>query len=287
MALISSIIALLMWSITALFLTFCTNVPPFQASAVMFLIAVLSILTGQKLLGHDIKSNWLLPWRSYIFPTFGIIGYMILLLIGFANAPTFIANSLNYLWPILMFVFAVILTRSPLKPNQIISILLGLIGTIILFSKDLSDIQSNSYNLLIGSTASLLAAILWAFYSVQSKKSDFPTGGIAPVFAIGSVICLVVTLIFEDFYLPNTTEILFLFLLGITRTSFLFWNYGIKNGSLTQTASLSYFVPTLSMLILVMCGFKASSIEIAIAAGLITIASILGNIDNIFKKNAS
>ena len=235
MPLISSIIALLMWSITALFLTFCTEIPPFQASAWIFLIAVISILFGQNLLGHDIQSNWKLPWKLYIFPTAGIIGYMVLLFIGFANAPIFIANSLNYLWPILMFSFALILTKNPLKFNQIFAVILGLIGTLILFSKDIFYPDEVGTDFILGATASLIAAILWAFYSVQSKKSDFPTGGIAPVFAIGFLICAVLSFVYEGFYTPNTQEFIFLSLLGITRTSFLFWNYGLKNGSLHKS----------------------------------------------------
>lgn len=285
MPLISSIIALLMWSVTALFLTFCTDIPPFQASAWMFFIAVVSITFGQKLLGHDIKSNWCLPWRSYVFPTFGIVGYMVLLFIGFANAPVFVANSLNYLWPILMFVFALILTKERLKFNQTVAVTLGLIGTLVLFSKDVFFLYNVEETFIIGTITSLLAAVLWAFYSVQSKKSDFPTGGIAPVFAIGFVIFALASVLYEEIYSPNTQEFIFLSLLGLTRTSFLFWNYGIKNGSITQIACLSYFVPTLSMLTLIVAGFKSFSIEVTIAAFLITAASLVGNSHHIFKKS--
>ena len=216
--------------------------------------------------------------------------YMILFYLAVGEAQTrkeaIIVGIINYLWPGLIFLFAVIILKN--KANYfllLIGILLCAIGTLIAFFQinqlsfsefmDLLSINVLPYILIF------IASISWAIYSNMTRKFQIETNEIyiAIFFFVSSFGVLLLILIKGQLpYLALNSKNIFEFIYLIifpSSLAYLFWDISMKSGKKNLVVSFSFFIPLISTLI--SSYYLNVNIEISfwIAAALIVIGAVL------------
>ncbi len=273
--------ALFVWSFFGVLYLFVRELPTFETLFLVFLIGYISFTSLQLLRRENIRSYWNQPWSYYIFWQLGAGLYTIIVYSAFKYAPVFEASILNYLWPILIVVFASLIYKEPLSLNRLLGLICGFAGMVAVVMP--AHGEELFANFSIGHVLAVLGAIVWALYSVLTRNRNYPQGFQAPMFLILSVVCLVIHFAFEDTVIPSPKEWVFLFLLGSLRVSYVFWDYGMKKGNVILLTSLSYFLPLISSVFLIMAGEKPTHPLIALGAALIVFGCLVVNGEKLVK----
>lgn len=278
---LSGILAILIWSLTATFVFFTGEVPPLLMTFIVFLIGSITLTLGQYVRKEKISTYWTQPLNDYIFLVIGIGFYTSLVFLSFKLVPIFEANALNYLWPILLVLFYGLSNKNNLQWNTIIGIILGFFGVLALFWPQ--DGQTFFSKLEWGHILAICAALLWATYSVLSRKRKYPVGSMAPALFYSSILCLGFHLKLEETIWPQGWEWTFIIILGVTRISYSFWDYGMKHGNVILLSSLSYFIPLISLSALTVIGAGPENASIGLGAIFIVTGCFVANSDKILK----
>src|SRR5947207_9387348 len=158
--------AILMWSLLAVLTVATGKIPAFQLAAMTFAIgAVVGFLTWIR--RPDAISALRQPPVAWVVGVGGLFGYHALYFLALRFAPPAEAGLLNYLWPLLIVLFSALLPGERLAAHHIIGALLGLAGTVLLFTGNSSGFAPGQ---IPGLTAAFVAAFVWATYSVMSRK---------------------------------------------------------------------------------------------------------------------
>jgi drug/metabolite transporter (DMT)-like permease len=267
--------AVALWSLLALFTTATEGVPPFQVTASAFLVGgVLAtiIVAARGRLRHLSQ-----PSGAYLLGVGGLFGYHALYFAALKLAPAAEANLVNYLWPLLIVLFAALLPGERLAPRHVAGALIGFAGVAVLaFGKGglaFTPAAATGYAL------AALAALIWAGYSVLSRRfSRVPTDAVAAFCLLTALLALVCHLAFETTVWPlSATQMLALAGLGIgpTGAAFFLWDVGMKRGDIRLLGVASYAVPVLSTLLLVLTGAASASVALGIACVLIVIGALI------------
>lgn len=276
---LSGLIAIALWSLFGVLFIYVKALPPFEILTIVFILGYAAFTAVQMARNEDIKSYWCQPVKYYLFWLSGAGLYTILIYTAFKFAPIFEANILNYLWPILLVVFSAMIARVRLPLYRIAGLLMGFIGAALMFLPERSGFAFGNFGW--GHLLAAAAGVCWALYSAFTRKYLFPVGFQAPVFLIFAGICLVIHLIFEQTVMPNAMQWTFLLLLSVSRISYVLWDYGMKHGNVTLLASVSYFLPLISSVLLMVFGEKPGQPEIALSAVLVIAGCLIVNANKI------
>lgn len=276
------IFALVVWSTLALFVVWTGPVPPFLLGFLSFSIGSLCIFFVQGVRARDIKQLFRLPLRTYLFGSTGVGVYAILYYVSLKSIAPFVANSLNYLWPILLAGFLALLNKRRPRPEEIAGLLMGFSGTLMLFSHryHAGDAQVADGN-LVGYAAGIGAAVIWAIYSATARNVKYPSAATAVFFLISAVLSGILHLIFEKTVWPDGWQWFFVILLGAARLAYTSWDSAMKNGDREFLTSLSYFVPLASTLILVAFGHVPIDATVIVAGFIIIVGCLVTNVRKI------
>ena len=278
---LSGVIAILMWSISPLLIIGAGEIPPFLMAAIALILASIILIVESFITKANFKEIIFQPFKAYILTTYGIGGYVIFWLLAFKHTPAFEANTLNYLWPMLLVFFAHVISKEQLSIDKVIGLILGFLGTILLFSQESAlDINGEYF---LGYVFALMGAIIWATYSVATRYVSFPKRSMLSFMLIPGLISLAVHLMVEEIYVPSFRELIFVCLLGLTRVSFVFWDYAMKHGQIILISSLSYFIPIISTVLLMIFGFVPRSELVLLSAFLVFSGCLVVNIKGIRK----
>ncbi len=226
-----------------------------------------------------------LPVKVKITGFFGITVYTIFLATAFSIAkPDEIGliNLLNYLWPLWMVILEIIILKD--KPKKILfltGILLGLMG--LLFSSNFNFSFNTSTNFLPHVLA-LSGGFLWALYSVLLKKwkiSDDQSGTVFH-FAICALISFILAFFTGEWGLISTwtNEATFWVIfggIGPVGIAYYLWELGVKKGSIGVIASLSYFIPIGSSILIGMVFVESMKIGLIPGSIMITLGALFVN----------
>lgn len=261
--------AILMWSLLALLTVLTGRVPPFQLLAMTFAVGGvfgLGWVAQQGALGALRQ-----PARVWALGVGGLFGYHALYFTALRLAPPAEAGLLNYFWPLLIVLFSGLLPGERLPLKSVAGAMLGLAGTIILF---LGKGLTPAFDFIGGYGAALCAAFVWAGYSVLSRRfAKVPTAIVAGFCIATAVLAALVHVLTETTVWPqDATQWLAVLLLGIgpVGVAFYVWDIGVKRGDIRLLGVASYAAPILSTAFLVLAGFAAASISLALAALLIS-----------------
>jgi len=276
--------AILMWSLLAALTVATGKIPAFQLAAMTFAIgAVVGALTW---IGRPdaIRALRQRP-AAWIVGVGGLFGYHALYFLALRFAPPAEAGLLNYLWPLLIVLFSSLLPGERLAPHHIIGAVLGLAGTVLLFTDNSGSGFAPSQ--VPGLIAAFVAAFVWAAYSVMSRKlKSVPTDAVAGFCLATALLAAIAHGIVEVTIWPETAaQWLAIIALGVgpVGAAFYAWDIGMKRGDIRVLGAASYATPLLSTAFLIMAGFAKPSASIAIAAvliaggGLIAAKDMIGN----------
>jgi drug/metabolite transporter (DMT)-like permease len=266
--------AIFLWGFLALLGSRLAGLPPLLMTGVA--------LTIGGTVGLVKVREWRVPLTTFLVGLGGIFGYHFLLFTAFRHAPTVEANLINYLWPLLIVLLSpLILSGHALRPRHILGALAGLAGAALIVTGGSLSLNAAG---LPGYAAAAAAALVWAVYSLLTKRVPPFKSGAVGGFCLGSgLLALAVFLLGAGpggFAVIHGTDWVFLVLLGIgpMGTAFFLWDASLKRGDPRVIGSLSYLTPMLSTLALVAIGGKPFTALSGLAMALIIAGALVGSI---------
>jgi drug/metabolite transporter (DMT)-like permease len=241
-----------------------------------FLLVGAALLVGALCSLHRV-AEWRVPPRVLALGVYGLFGFHFLLFMALRSAPPVQANLVNYLWPLLIVVLApAILPGTAVRARQVAGAMAGFLGAALLVTGGelrLDPAHSVGYTLALGS------ALVWATYSLASKRlAAFPTATIGLFCAVSGALALACHALFEPRYVPAADEWPWLLALGLgpMGAAFFLWDHALKRGDPRRIGALAYLTPLLSTLVLVAVGAGAFTAVTLVAIVLIVGGAALG-----------
>lgn len=279
--------AVLMWSLLALMTAASGKVPPFQLSAMAFLIGSLPGLAVFAIRPERMAALRQ-PWPVWFTGIAGLFGYHFFYFTALRNAPPAEAGLIAYLWPLFIVLGSALLPGEKLRLHHVAGAVLGLAGSFLIISRNGLSFDS-AYSL--GYAMAFVCAFTWSAYSLASRKfGAVPTDAVTAFCLATSVLSLLSHLALEETVWPQTGgEWLAVVGLGLFPVGLAFytWDYGVKKGDIQLLGAASYAAPLLSTGALIAAGFAEPGWRIAAAGVLITVGAVLAAKDMLFRpKNA-
>ncbi|TQM10428.1 EamA domain-containing membrane protein RarD [Pseudoxanthomonas sp. 3HH-4] len=275
-ATLAGLVAILLWASLALLTTATGNLPPFQVLAIGFGIAAVLGLLRAGVRGSAGWRELRQPLPAFALSTLALFGYHALYFIALKRAPAVEANLLNYLWPLLIVVFAGLFGGVSVRPGQWLGTGLGLIAAVLLVTRGRS-LQIEPLH-VPGYVAALGAALIWSLYSVLNRRhAEVPSAAITVACTGVAVLGAIAHLLGEETITPTASQWAVLVLMGIgpVGAAFWMWDHGTKRGDIALLGSLSYLAPLLSTLLLVASGRAQAHWIQAVAIALLMIGAWL------------
>ncbi|WP_372570867.1 aromatic amino acid exporter YddG [Ruegeria jejuensis] len=264
-------IAVLLWSLLALFTVGSAPTPPLLMNAVCFSIGGALGLIWTGVTGGFGRLRTVPP-KVFLFGAIGLFGYHALYFSALRLAPAAQAGLIAYLWPLLIVLFSGLLPGEKLRTGHLLGALIGFAGAALIIASGTGSGFQTEY--LAGYGLALLCALTWSGYSVLSRRvGDTPTSSVAVFCVITAVASWILHFALEETVWPQTTiSWLSLVALGLgpVGLAFYVWDIGIKRGDIQLLGTSSYAAPILSTAVLVLTGIAEPTWALAIAAALVT-----------------
>lgn len=243
--------ALVLWAFLALLARGAAGLPPLQLTAMGFALAGLTGVAVLAMRGR-LGTLWQPP-LAWAHGVGGLFGYHALYFAALAFAPPVEANLLNYLWPLFIVLFSAPLLGLRLGLARIAGVAMGFAGCALLLGGG-AGFPAEAW---FGLACALAAAVVWALYSVLSKRlAAVPTEAVAGFCLASAVLAAVTHLALETSVAPDARQAVVVLLLGLgpVGAAFFLWDRGMKAGDPRLLGTLAYAVPVASTLLLVAAG---------------------------------
>lgn len=264
--------ALLLWAFLALLARVAAGVPPLQLTALGFAVGGALALTVVAARGRlKLLRQGGLAWAHGVG---GLFGYHALYFAALAFAPAVEANLLNYLWPLLIVLLSAPILGMHLGPRRILGVGLGFAGCVLLVGAG----ASFPAGAVFGFACALGCAVVWAVYSVTSKRmAAVPTEALAGFCLATALLAGAAHLAFETTVAPDARQWIAILLLGAgpLGAAFFLWDEGMKRGDPRLLGTLAYATPVASTLLLVVAGEGTLDWRTAAAAVLVIGGGVL------------
>jgi len=190
--------------------------------------------------------------KDYLYMSFlGILGsfvYYIFLYGAFSVATAQEVFIINYLWPVLIVIFAVFILNERLTFIKIISILISFIGVVIIVTK--GNMLSISFGSIKGDIMAFLGAISFALFSVMGKGSRYDEAIAVFVYFLASFVVSLVFTPLSSIEKVNISVFVWLVVNGVfvNGISYIFWFYALKKGNIHIVSNAVYLTPFIALL---------------------------------------
>ena len=268
--------AVLLWSSLAVLTTATPGIPPFQLLAMGFGLAGLAGCALALRPGGPGLAALRQPLAAGALGIGALFGYHALYFVALKRAPVVEANLINYLWPLLIVVFAALLGGTRVRAGQWLGTALGLAAAVLVVGR--GGVPSLDPQHALGYAAALGAALTWGLYSVLNRRFGAVASSAmaASCLAVG-VLGALAHLAFEDTVAPTAGQWLAIVALGLgpTGAAFWLWDIGTKRGDIATLGTLSYAAPLLSTGLLLAFGRAQPHWTQAVAVGLLLLGAWL------------
>lgn len=214
---------------------------------------------------------------------FGVALYSVMLAAAFGIAPESDIgqiNLLNYLWPVWVVVFGIILLKN--RPNPYLTltgILFGLAGVMVSRGFDQFTQLPSGF---LAHVLALFGGLMFAGYSVLLRKWQIPEdqGGTAFNFAVCAIFAGIIAAILNQWQnMPSWSCEAFFWVLfgavGPVGLAYSWWEIGVKKGPVYLIAALAYFIPIGSSLLIGLIFKEAMNTGLVFGAVLIAMGAWL------------
>jgi drug/metabolite transporter (DMT)-like permease len=271
------LLSICMWALFPIIILGFNGAPPLLTAGLSFLIAAFLGMSFYRCTGHTFQSMCQANLRAYTLVIGAYSAYIGCLLFAFSLIPAFEATILNYLWPIGLLLLSSI-TKKRLTVIALISTLIGFVGVLFMY---IDNIQGGDglVGEVWGYVCALMAALVWATYSTCTRFVSFNNKNL-PIFMLFSAIAFLSAyyITADEIYILTAQEWLFIGLFGLTRLSFMFWDYAMKYGDIDMLAPLAYLTPLLATGGLILFGHSPVTLFDWLGGGLILSASLISQI---------
>lgn len=274
-------VAILLWSLLALFTTGAKGLPPFQLLAMSFAVAFLASVIRLSSRGRSGFACLKQPVPVWLLGVGGLFGYHYFYFVALGNAPPVDVSLIAYLWPLLIVLFSALLPGERLRWFHLFGAFTGLAGAILLITNGKGVALQFEY--LSGYLAALACALIWSSYSVINRHfADVPTDVVGGFCGIVAALGFACHGLLEKTVIPDGTQWLAVIGLGLgpVGLAFFVWDYGTKRGNIQVLGALSYAAPLLSTLFLIGFGKAQATWIVAMACALIMAGALLASYPN-------
>jgi len=269
---LAALAAVILWSSLAALATLLTEIPPFLKTGIGLLLGSLIAIP---LVRFDLR-KLKVSWKTLLLGVYGLFGYHAALFIALQNAPSVQANLVNYLWPLLIILLAPLFIKtSKLTARMVLASVIGFAGA----ATAVLSGGTNGDGFAIGYIFALIAAVVWATYSLGTKVvAEFPTAVVGVFAFVAGILALVSHWLFEERAEIVLSDWPLLLALGVgpLGAAFYFWDYALKHGNPQHVGLLSFLTPLLSTALLVLASGSEVSPLLLISALLIIGGALLG-----------
>lgn len=281
------LVAIILWGMLAVLTKIGGEIPPFQMTAMTFMVAFLAgtvLFIKQGAPFSALKQ----PLSVWLTGVLGLFGYHACYFMAMQFAPAIEVSLIAYLWPVLIVLFSSLLPGERLCWFHLCGVGLGFTGVAVLLQKD--GLFQPASNHAGGYLLAFACALVWSSYSVLSRKQkQAPTIMIGAYCGITAILSFILHLIFEKTVDPGSTGWMVILLLGLgpVGLAFFTWDYGVKNGNIQILGVLSYCAPLISSFMLVWAGLAELSWRMLAACLMIVCGSLVAVLDRLgWLKNA-
>ncbi len=190
--------------------------------------------------------------KDYLYMSFlGILGsfvYYILLYGAFSMATAQEVFIINYLWPVLVVIFAVFILNEQLTPVKIISILISFTGVVIIVTK--GNMLSISFGSIKGDIMAFFGAVSFSLFSVLGKRVKYDDTIAVFVYFLAAFIVSLAFTPFSSIEKVNVSIVVWLVINGVFANgiSYIFWFYALKKGNIHIVSNAVYLTPFVALL---------------------------------------
>ncbi|MBK5017147.1 aromatic amino acid DMT transporter YddG [Pantoea sp. S62] len=161
-------------------------------------------------------------------------------------------GMVNYLWPSMTIVLAIIVNRQKTSPLIILGLLLAVAGICRVLGGEaafsVSEISKNIMDNPLSYGLAFSGAVIWAIYCVVTKKIANGSNGITLFFILTAMTLWVKFLLSPQPVFAVSPQVLINLALAAMAMGFGYaaWNVGILHGNVNLLAAASYFIPIIS-----------------------------------------
>ena len=268
--------AIALWGTLAALGVALAHVPPFLLTGLALCVGGLLALP----LSRFEVSRWRVPLPTLALGVGGLFGFHFLLFMALRLAPPVQANLINYLWPLFMVLLSPwLLPGMRLQAVHIAAALLGFAGAALVILGDPAGAGQQAGGWSWGYLLALLSALVWASYSLLTRRvPHFPTAAIGGFALLSGLLSLLCHALLEPAVALTGRDMLLIAALGLgpMGAAFFLWDMALKRGDTRQIGILSYLTPLASTGMLVLVGDRAFTWNIGLAALMIVGAALLG-----------
>lgn len=244
--------AIVFWgSAPAIIKLFLTNLDVFQITFFMFLLATICLFFLIFIRGKY-KQFFLKDIKEYLYyALMGFIGiflYFQFLFIGILHSSVQEAYVINYTWPLWMVIFSIILLKDHIKIRNILSILIGFIGLLVIITN--GDLIGFTSEKILGYISALLSALFYGLFSALGKKyTKDITISIFYYFLFSSLYSCIFLMLFSSVPTMTFQESTAILWLGIFSCAFgfLFWFKSLQFCNTSELVNYMFITPFVSL----------------------------------------
>jgi len=220
----------------------------------LFYLCVFAFFSLSALVFAQKKTAILRSYSAKDYFTFAWMGLLGTFLYNFffygavALMPAQEAFTINYLWPVMIVIFAVPVLHEKLTWKKILGILCSFVGVAVVVSK--GDFSTFDFSAPLGILSATMGAVSYGLFSVIAKKQDYDkTVSIMLYYFFSAIYALIAVLLFS--FIPALTfiQLLGLLYLGVfvQGIGFLFWFLALKYGDTAKMSNIIFITPFISL----------------------------------------
>lgn len=167
---------------------------------------------------------------------------------GTAQMPASQAFIINYLWPIMCLVFAVIILKEKITLRSIVAICISFLGIVVIM---LGNVEEQNPNFFVGAFSCILGAVSYGIFTALNKKYTYDKGlSMMLSYFVTFLLTTAINASSNTLFIPSASQWLGyawngIFTMAIANTV---WLLALDNGKTEKIANLAYITPFLSIL---------------------------------------